>query len=210
MISKADFVKNFNLEKYTTIKVGGFTEYFAEPKSSLELIQIVKWAKSKKITCRIIGAGSNLLIKNTLLKGLTICTKKLNALSINPKEGIIDAECGVMLPTMSNVLAKNSCKGGEWTIGVPGTVGGAIHMNAGTGENSIGNNLISVKAIDIQTLEIKTIEKKDISFAYRYSSFKENDFCVLSAQFYFKPRGNSKKIIEMTKNELRKRVATQA
>ena len=73
---------NINLLNYTTIKIGGSTEFFAEPNSIFELIEHLKWVKLNNLKYRIIGAGSNLLIKNTFHKGLTICTRKLKKITI--------------------------------------------------------------------------------------------------------------------------------
>ena len=127
-MNKNIFSENCNLSSYTSIKVGGVAEYFAEPKSIEELSYLMKWANLNKQRCQIIGAGSNLLINNIFIKGLVMCTKKLKSLKIDPYSGIIEAEAGVMLPTLSNALAKNGLQGGEWAVGIPGTLGGAIYM----------------------------------------------------------------------------------
>jgi len=163
-MNKKIFSQNCNLSSYTSIKVGGVAEYFAEPKSIDELSYLMKWANLNKQRCQIIGAGSNLLINNIFIKGLVICTKNLKSLTIDPCSGIVEAEAGVMLPTLSNSLAKNGLKGGEWAVGIPGTLGGAIYMNAGTGNLSLAKNLISVKVINNKTNEKLEIEKKDINF----------------------------------------------
>ncbi len=206
---KFDIQKNINLLNYTTIKVGGQTEYFAEPNNISELENILKWASDKNINCQIFGAGSNLLISGNIWKGLFICTKKLKALNLNPETGVLEAESGVMLPIISNVLAKNSCKGGEWSVGIPGTVGGAIFMNAGYGDFSISKHLVSVKVIDIQTLNIFNISRKDLNFKYRFSPFQKNKLIILSAKFYFEPGGDKHLITKVTKANLKKKTDTQ-
>ena len=78
------FKENFNLRNYTTIKVGGTTQYFAEPNNVNEFINLVEWAYKHKRRCRIIGAGSNLLINDIFLEGLIICTKKMRNIKIEP------------------------------------------------------------------------------------------------------------------------------
>ena len=198
-----------SLINYTTIKVGGITEYFYEPTKVSEFISLINWAKTKSYNYRIIGAGSNLLIKNIFLKGLTICTKKMKTLEINPKNGFVYAECGVMLPTLSNLLAKNGCMGGEWAVGIPGTIGGALFMNAGYGIHSISNNLASIQVMNTNNQEVFDIKKEDLSFNYRYSSFQENNLLILSAKFHFKPNGNLQSIMNTTKNNLKNRLAKQ-
>ncbi len=206
---KVTIQNNINLFNYTTIKVGGKAEYFAEPANITEFENILNWANVNKIKCQIFGAGSNLLISGNTLNGLIICTKKLKAITFNTKTGILEAECGVMLPTISNLLAKNSCKGGEWSIGIPGTVGGAIFMNAGYGDFSISKHLISVKVIDKKTLNTFNIFKKDLSFKYRFSPFQTNKLFILSAKFYFEPGGDKNLITKITKENLKKKTTSQ-
>ena len=203
------YEKNIRLFNYTTIKVGGLAEYFAAPNNIDEFINLVKWSHFNNQECRIIGAGSNLLINNICLEGLTICTKKLKAVKIEPLTGLIEADAGVMLPVISNLLAKNGLQGGEWTVGIPGTVGGAIYMNASSGGLSLENNLLSVQAIDTKTLEISEIQKKDINFKYRFSPFQQNDLIILSAKLQFKTKGNISKLLKTTKRNLKRKTETQ-
>ena len=202
-MKKNIFSQKINLRNYTTIKVGGIAEYFAEPNNILEFTNLIKWANLNNYKCQIIGAGSNLLINNIFLRGVTICTKKMRSLKIDRNSGIIEAEAGIMLPVLSNILAKNGLQGGEWAIGIPGTIGGAIFMNAGSGSLTLANNLISVKVIDTKTLEIFELEKKDIAFKYRFSPFQQNKLLIISVKLHFKEKGNIEKIIEKTKNSLK-------
>ncbi len=208
-MNKKIFYEKCNLSSLTTIKVGGVAEYFAEPRSIDEFSCLIKWANFNKQRCQIIGAGSNLLINNIFIKGLVVCTKKMKSLTIEPYSGIVEAEAGVMLPTLSNALAKNGLQGGEWAVGIPGTLGGAIYMNAGTGNISLAKNLISVKVINNKTNEELQIEKKDINFKYRFSSFQSNDLTIISAKLHFKPNGNPEQLIQTTKNNLKLKTETQ-
>ena len=203
------FVENCNLSNFTTIKVGGVSEYFSEPNNIYELTNLIEWAHSNNQECRIIGAGSNLLINEIFLKGLTICTKKMKSLTIEPNSGIVEAEAGVMLPTLSNLLAKNGLQGGEWAVGIPGTLGGALCMNAGSRDISIAKNLISLKVIDTKTLEKHEIEKKDIEFRYRFSPFQENNLVIISAKLHFNPSGNVERLICKTKENLKLKTKSQ-
>ena len=204
-----NFEKKIKLSNYTTIKVGGIAEYFSNPNNSNDLVNLIKWSSLNNQECRIIGAGSNLLINNIFLKGLTICTKKMRSIKIESEKGIVEAEAGVMLPNMSNVLAKNGLQGGEWTVGIPGTVGGAICMNAGSRNLSLAKNLLSVQVIDTKTLEIYEIQKKDIDFQYRFSPFQQNNLVIISAKMFFEPNGNIEKLLETTKKNLKKKTETQ-
>ena len=208
MIKKL-FFENVDLSNFTTIKVGGVAEYFSEPKNIFEFSNLIKWSNLNNHRCQIIGAGSNLLINNIFIKGLVICTKKMKSLTLDPHSGIVEAEAGVMLPTLSNSLAKDGLQGGEWAIGIPGTLGGAIYMNAGTGNLSLAKNLISVKVINNKTNKKLEIEKRDINFEYRFSSFQRNDFTIISAKLRFEPNGNIKQLIRTTKNNLKLKIERQ-
>ena len=203
------FKEKINLSNYTTIKVGGFAEYFSKPNNTDEFINLINWARLNNYKCRIIGAGSNLLINNIFLKGLTICTKKMRSIKIESHSGIVEVEAGVMLPTMSNILAKKGLQGGEWTVGIPGTVGGAICMNAGSKKLSLANNLLSVRVIDTKTLKISEIEKEDIYFQYRFSPFQQNNLMIISAKLLFEPKGNIEQLLETTQKNLKKKTDTQ-
>ena len=209
LMKNINYEEKIDLSNYTTIKVGGFAEYFAKPNNTDEFINLIKWSNLNNQSCQMIGAGSNLLINNIFLKGLTICTKKMRSIKIEPHSGIVEAEAGVMLPTMSNMLAKNGLQGGEWAVGSPGTVGGSICMNAGSKKLSLANNLLSVQVIDTKTLKTFEIEKKDIDFQYRFSPFQQNNLLIISAKLLFEPKGNIEQLLETTKTNLKKKISSQ-
>ena len=80
LMKNINYEEKIDLSNYTTIKVGGFAEYFAKPNNTHEFVNLIKWSHLNNQKCRVIGAGSNLLINNILLKGLTICTKKMRSI----------------------------------------------------------------------------------------------------------------------------------
>ena len=209
LMENINYEERINLSNYTTIKVGGFAEYFSKPNNTNEFINLIKWSHLNNQNCQIIGAGSNLLINNIFLKGLTICTKRMRSIKIAPHTGIVEAEAGVMLPKMSNMLAKNGLQGGEWAVGIPGTIGGSICMNAGSKNLSLANNLLSVQVVDTKTLKTFEIKKKDINFKYRFSPFQQNNLLIISAKLLFEPKGNIEQLLENTKNNLKKKTDTQ-
>ena len=209
LMKNINYEEKIDLSNYTTIKVGGFAEYFAKPNNTDEFINLIKWSNLNNQSCQIIGAGSNLLINNIFLKGLTICTKKMRSIKIESNSGIVEAEAGVMLPTMSNMLAKNGLQGGEWAVGIPGTVGGSICMNAGSKKLSLANNLLSVQVIDTKTLKTFEIEKKDINFQYRFSPFQQNNLLIISEKLLFEPKGNIEQLLETTKTNLKIKTSSQ-
>ena len=86
-VTNIKFIENIDLSTYTTIKVGGLSKYFYEPSTITEFVEIISWAKLQSLPCRIIGAGSNVLIKNIIFRGLTICTKKMKTMDGEDKSG---------------------------------------------------------------------------------------------------------------------------
>lgn len=119
------------LSDFTTWKVGGPAEWFAEPAERAELQQLAGWAIREGMVFRCIGAGSNLLIADAGLAGLTLCNRRLQGSQLDPGEGWVEAEAGEPIPTLARKAARAGLHGLEWAVGIPGTVGGAVVMNAG-------------------------------------------------------------------------------
>ncbi|RJP61768.1 MAG: FAD-binding protein, partial [Ignavibacteriales bacterium] len=121
--------QNKSLKEFTTFKIGGPAEYFANVKNVEDLQEALKWAKDNKQSFRILGGGSNMLVSDQGLKGLVI---KLNFNKLEFNDNKVIVEPGVMLSYLLNKSLENGLTGMEFAAGVPGTVGGAIRGNAGT------------------------------------------------------------------------------
>jgi UDP-N-acetylmuramate dehydrogenase len=162
--------KDVVLANHTSFRIGGRAQYFFVAKTKDHLIRAVKWAKKRNLPFFILGGGSNVLISDKGFKGLVIKfqDQKLSQLVNN---------------------------GLEWTVGIPGTVGGAIWGNAGAFGKSMENALESVEVYDIKDEKIKVLDKKDCQFGYRDSIFKKNpNLIILSAKI--KPRKSSPRKIK--------------
>ena len=197
------------LANYTTWKVGGPAEWFAEPTSIEEIKFLLNWASSKKITCQIIGAGSNLLINDSVLEGLTICLKKFQGSDINSQTGVVEAYSGEPLPVLSKRVGKFGLLGLEWAIGIPGTVGGGAFMNAGAQGNCTADILESIQVIPVKGGNEFQLTKKELDFSYRKSLLQEEELVVLSARFNLEAGHDQKILNELTTNNLQKRLKTQ-
>ncbi len=114
-----------------------------------------------------------------------------------------------MLPVMANLLAQNGCEGGEWLIGIPGTIGGAVFMNAGSGNLWTSKYLLSVQVLDTKNLSIYKLNMENLIFKYRFSSFQTNELVILKANFMFRPNKNIKEITEKTKQNLKNKTNMQ-
>ena len=171
------------LAPYSTWKIGGPARYFWEPTREL-LPDVVRFCKSNGIKVWYLGRGSNVLIDSKGLDGLVICTKRMLQ-SITLNDGMISAESGLPMPTLSKFAAKLGYGGYEYLIGIPGTVGAGIAINAGlsaNGRKEIGDVLIDVELMDEQgNIFIET--KEQLEFKYRGSNIPERRLFVVSARF---------------------------
>tara|TARA_Y100001968_G_C19404604_1_gene742940 strand:+ start:138 stop:1031 length:894 start_codon:yes stop_codon:yes gene_type:complete len=204
-----NLIKNQHLSKLTTLRIGGSAEWLAEPKDINELKFLLSWAKRKNICCHIIGAGSNLLINDTNIKGLSLCLRKLHGYDINPITGEIKVFSGESLPNIARKAANAGLHGFEWSIGIPGTIGGAVVMNAGAQGSCIAERIQTIEVIPKKGGNPFEIKQKDLAFAYRNSRLQHEELIVLSASFKLDPGHSKDKINLATKLNLNKRTTTQ-
>ena len=199
--------KNISLSNFTTWRIGGPAEWIAQPKNYKEIKYLIHWINKKNISCNIIGAGSNLLINDKGIKGLSICMRQLKGIEIDKSAGMIEVFSGEMLPTLARKAAANGLHGLEWAVGIPGTIGGAIVMNAGAQESCIADHLESITTISLNG-EYKMIKAADLNFGYRYSLLQHEQLIVLSARIKLEP-GHVGKIRQITNENLNHRLRTQ-
>jgi UDP-N-acetylmuramate dehydrogenase len=174
---------NESLKKHTTYGIGGPADLMIFPKSKQDLIKVIEIINKNKIQLTILGSGSNVLVSDNGIRGAVISLK--NSLKkIEVDDNILYAECGTMLGKIVKHAVKNNLIGLENLNGVPGTLGGALIMNAGAWGGEISENLIHVEVINSKS-EIQKIQKKDLNFSYRQSSFNKDDI-LLSAKFNLK------------------------
>lgn len=193
--------KNEPLKDHCSFKTGGLCEFFLIPENSEELIAVVKRCRERNFPFFIVGNGSNILFTDEFHKGAYISLSKLNGIS--EKDGIITAEAGVKLSELCGFAAKEELSGLEELSGIPGTVGGAVFMNAGAYGGEIKDTLI--KSIYIgKNSEIAEINASEHKFGYRRSVFQENGGIILSSQFRLK-KGNKEEIKKKTIELLKKR-----
>ena len=120
-----------NLAEFTTWRVGGAAQWFCEPEGNDQVIALARWARRQGLPLQVIGAGSNLLISDQGLAGLTLCQRRLQGSQLDGATGLIEAQAGEPIPTLARRAARAGLGGLEWAVGIPGTVGGAVVMNAG-------------------------------------------------------------------------------
>jgi len=207
-MNSLELKKNISLSNFTTWRIGGPAEWIAEPKDNKEIQYLINWINKKKISCNIIGAGSNLLINDKGIKGLSLCMRQLKGIEIDKSNGIIEVLSGEMLPTLARKAAANGLHGLEWAVGIPGTIGGAVVMNAGAQEHSISNYLESVTTISLNG-EYKTLEPNDLNFGYRQSLLQQETLIVISARLKLEPGHKESRIRQVTNENFNHRLRTQ-
>ena len=168
------------MSKHTYYGIGGPADAYITPKDKNDLSKILRFANNNSIPAYFIGSGSNLLISDDGINGLVLNPgKAFRHLQFNGST--VYAESGVMLGRIVRESIKRNLSGLESLIGVPGTLGGALVMNAGAFGAEISNYLQSVNIMNMKG-EIISYTPNDLNFAYRFSSFKENEF-IISAKF---------------------------
>ena len=179
-IVKGTFLKNEPMAKHTSYGIGGPAQAYITPSDQNDLKQILIFAKDSNINTFFAGSGSNLLVADEGFQGIVITLgKSFTKLSIDGNN--LEAEVGVMLGKIVKETIKRNLTGMESMIGVPGTLGGALIMNAGAFGGEISNCLDIIKVM-LMNGETKIYQKDDIDFSYRNSTFPKDEI-LLSASF---------------------------
>jgi len=198
------------LQEFTTWRVGGPAEWFAEPADGAQLVALARWARERELPLRAIGAGSNLLIADRGLPGLTLCIRRLQGSRVDGESGVVEAEAGEPIPTLARKVARAGLHGLEWAVGIPGTVGGAVVMNAGAQGGCTADWLESVRVLDPARPEAPfTLEARELDFAYRHSRLQGEPLIVLSARFRLAAGHDPAEITARTSANLQSRTSTQ-
>jgi len=195
------------LKNHTTFKIGGPAKFFIEPRDPEDLKLLLGLAKKNKFSLYLIGRGSNLLISDKGINGVVIRLSGPYFRNLFCKNNYLYAGAGVLLSSIVLFTREHGLSGGEFLTGIPGTVGGALAMNAGVAKEymSIGNIIKDVTVMDYAG-DIKTLDKKDIKFAYRKSSLSK--YIILNATIRLK-KNNKKEIGDRIKEYFDSRKRTQ-
>jgi UDP-N-acetylmuramate dehydrogenase len=199
---------NVLLAGLTSMRVGGAAEYFISPRSSTELAESLRWASDRQLPITIIGAGSNLLISDQGLAGLVVCTRHLRGIEFDQESGQVTVAAGEPVARLAMQIAHHGWTGFEWAIGIPGTVGGLVVMNAGAQGGSAADCLVSAQTVSL-TGDINLLYPQDLDFSYRTSALQDSSRLVTSATFKFQTGGDPDAIASNTESKLKARHTTQ-
>ena len=197
---------NEKLSNYTTYRVGGKVRAVVYPKGEEELIKLVGLLQEKNIKYFVLGNGSNVLFSDALYDGIIIKLDCFNKISI--EDNIITVGAGYPLIKLSNDAMRNSLVGLEFANGIPGTVGGAVFMNAGAYGEDMSKIVESVRVLT-SDLKIKEYTNRGMKFSYRTSMLQEHlDYVIISAKLKL-GKGNKDEIAEIMTTRREQRKATQ-
>jgi len=199
-------LENESLKKYNTYKIGGVAKLVVFPSNEEKLIELLKIIKENNIKYKVIGKGSNLIFSSKEYDGILIRLDEFNNLEINKNKVIVGA--GYSTVKLSLETAKQGLSGLEFAAGIPGTIGGAVFMNAGAYKSDMSEVLQQIKVID-NNLNIITMNKNDLDFSYRKSFLQSNkEYICLEATLALTPLPKEE-IIEKIEKRKAKRLETQ-
>ena len=181
---------NEPLKQYTYTKVGGAADYLAFPRNQYELKRIVTFANAQEIPWMVLGNSSNIIVRDSGIEGFVIMFDHFHDVRVNGY--VIEAEAGAKLIDVTHVARYHSLTGFEFACGIPGSIGGAVYMNAGAYGGEIAHILQSCKVLTPKG-ELKTLTAEELTFGYRHSKIQETGDVVISAKFALAP-GNYEQI----------------
>jgi len=196
---------DFPAKDITSYKTGGAIDLLVYPKNKDELVFIFDVIKKENLNYFICGNATNILVSDKGFRGIFIKTALFKKIII--KENRIIAECGVLWDKMIEISVLNGLWGLEKTSYIPGSVGGAIRMNAGAFGQETFDRLEKFNVVDLKTLEVKEILKLDIKYGYRYVEGIENYF-ILSGEFVFEKK-DLKELKNIRDEIIKKRIEKQ-
>ncbi|MBV4417979.1 UDP-N-acetylmuramate dehydrogenase [Clostridium tyrobutyricum] len=193
------------MSNHTSFKVGGPADILITPESADQVLDVVKLCKAKNVPYYIMGNGSNLLVKDGGIRGVVVKLTKLKSIKVQGNRIIVSS--GACLKDVSQKALDNSLTGFEFACGIPGSVGGAVTMNAGAYNGEISNVIESVIVIDNHTKK-RILNLEQLELAYRMSSILKYGYIVLQVTFNLE-KGNHSKINDRIESLNRRRSEKQ-
>lgn len=179
-LKEITILKNEPLNKYTFTKTGGPADFLAFPKSVTEVKALLEECRQNNLPWMVLGNASNLIVRDGGIRGLVIMLEKLNHIEVKGNQ--ITSQAGAKLIDTTYVALEHHLTGFEFACGIPGSIGGAIFMNAGAYGGEIKDVFVSCEVL-YPDGQIKTLSAKEMAFSYRHSAIQKQHCIVLSATF---------------------------
>ena len=206
LLGEKNVLKDEPMKNHTTFKIGGKADFVVFPENEEQIIAVLNLLKSENIPATVLGNGSNILVGDGGIDGVVIIIGK-NMKNAEINGTTVKAQCGILLSRIANLAYENSLTGLEFASGIPGSLGGALYMNAGAYGEELCTVVKDVTFIDKDN-NIKTIEAKNCDFGYRRSVFMENGAVITSCTLSLK-EGNKEDIKAKTDDLKERRVSKQ-
>ena len=204
IIAGSDVLVDEKMCDHTTFRIGGCADVFVIPRSIKEATEVVRLLLARKVPYTVIGNGSNILVSDSGYRGCIVC---MGADDIKVDKTTVTAGAGALLARTARCAYENALSGMEFASGIPGSVGGAVVMNAGAYGSEMKDVITSVRLFDTRSLQVIILSNDEMRFAYRTSVVKNEPLIVLEATFDLK-YGDRQQIRE-TMDELSARRRTK-
>ena len=197
-----------SLANQTSYKVGGDAQWYAAPRNWEELEASFEWYQNQDLPLTLLGAGSNLLISDRGIPGLTISTRYFRNYQFDSETGLLTADAGEAIAKLAWKAAKRGMKGLEWAVGIPGTVGGGVVMNAGAHQQCMADILVSATVLSPDGT-IEELKPEDLAYAYRTSKLQGDNRLVVKATIQLEPGFNKAEVMKLSQQNWMQRKTTQ-
>ncbi len=196
------------MSRHTSFRIGGAAQYFALPESVAECMELLQMAEQANLPVSIIGGGSNLLVPDRGVQGLVLCTKQMKSgvRFRSQTQGIIQADAGETLSALVRFSGEKGLAGLEFAAGIPGTLGGAIMMNAGVQDRSMADVVHSVSVLDLTSFSVRELKRQELCFSYR--SLELGRAAVLSASLCLE-QDDSHAVCQRIREQVSRKKASQ-
>ena len=194
------------LSEFTTFQIGGPADALALPRGEEELLALIARCREERLPVSLLGGGANTLVLDGGVRGVVISPalgfREVEISKEGPEGALLEAGAGAKIPSVARLAAERGLTGLECVFGVPGTVGGALAMNAGTAERYIGEAVESVRWIPFAGGGAERLPAERLSFAYRRTVFPEEGIVLSDAGLLEKARSSLQNAIELSPDYL--------
>lgn len=185
ILSKEQILCKEPMSRHTTFRVGGPADYYIMPDSD-QVAEVLALCHKEQVPCQVVGNGSNLLVGDGGIRGVVLAFAK-QAAQIQVKGNRIKAGAGALLSQVAGAACKAGLGGMEFAAGIPGSVGGAVVMNAGAYGGEL-KDILTQAVVLTQEGELLTMKNKELDLSYRHSCIPQQQFIVLEAEFLLQPK----------------------
>lgn len=197
-----------SLAELTSYRVGGLAQWYAAPRNWESLQATFEWLNKQDMPLTLLGAGSNLLISDRGIPGLVISTRYLRHTQFDRETAQITAGAGEPIARIAWSAAKRGWRGLEWAVGIPGTIGGGVVMNAGAHAQCVADCLVSALVLSPDG-KVERLNAQQLNYRYRSSSLQGDRRLVIEATFQLQPGFTKEQVMATTTNNLQQRKSTQ-